>query len=231
MASSEAIVLLSGGLDSVVNFQKAIEDTGVRMVLFFHYGQKALHCEREAVRGIAYRYDVMFRELKLDFMRCFSSGLTTGRIPHLKVSELEDKQTIEKTAHSVWVPNRNGIFLEIAAGIAENDGVSSIVVGFNREEAATFPDNSRDYMDCLNMALKYSTRNHVRVVSYTLLMKKSEIYQLGKEIGAPLDRVWSCYRGGNMMCGECESCQRLKRAIGEDRERFDKQHFRGGFKR
>ncbi|NPV38722.1 7-cyano-7-deazaguanine synthase [Brevinematales bacterium NS] len=224
-----AVVLLSGGLDSVVNFKKALDDVGVSRVLFFDYGQRSLKREREAVKKIAYRYDVPFQEIRLGFMTHFGSALTRGGIPSLRVEELDKREKTEQTASLVWVPNRNGIFIEIAAGIAENVGASTVVVGFNREEAATFPDNSSDYLDCLNIALHYSTRAKVKLVSYTLTMDKREIYRLGRECTAPLDLVWSCYRGGWRMCGECESCQRLKRAIGDEIAWFSSEHFRGGF--
>ncbi len=226
-----SVVLLSGGLDSVVNFKKALDEGGVRLVLFLDYGQRASKREREVVTRIAKRYEVPFQVMRLDFMRGFSSGLTRGRIPTLSEKELDDTLTTEKTASAVWVPNRNGVFIEIAAAMAENIGASSVVVGFNREEAATFPDNSSDYLDALNIALHYSTRGKVKLVCYTLTMSKKEIYALGKEIVAPLDLVWSCYHGGKKMCGECESCQRLKRAMGTDRAWFEEEHYRGGFVR
>lgn len=224
-----AVVLLSGGLDSVVNFKRALDERGVSLVLFFDYGQRAVKREEEAVKKIAYRYDVPFQKIRLDFMERFGSALTRGGIPSLGSEELDEREKTEQTASLVWVPNRNGIFIEIAAGIAENGGASTVVVGFNREEAATFPDNSSDYLDCMNTALHYSTRGKVKLISYTLAMDKRELYRAGKECGAPLDLVWSCYHGGRMMCGECESCQRLKRAIGDEIARFSSEHFRGGF--
>ncbi|MFN4216856.1 MAG: 7-cyano-7-deazaguanine synthase [Brevinematales bacterium] len=223
------VVLLSGGLDSVVNFKRALDEMGVYLVLFFDYGQMAVKREREAVKRIAHRYDIPFQEISLDFMKRFESALTRGKIPSLRLEELDKREKTEQTASLVWVPNRNGIFIEIGAGLAENIGASAVVVGFNREEAGTFPDNSADYLDCLNLALGYSTRGRVKLVSYTLAMDKRELYLMGKECGAPLDLVWSCYRGGRMMCGECESCQRLKRALGDEKEWFCSEHFRGGF--
>jgi len=222
-----AIVLLSGGLDSVVNFKEALDEMGVDRVLFFDYGQEAVRREREAVKRIAARYDVGFLEIRLDFMRGFSSALMKGGIPHVELQELDEKS--HQTASAVWVPNRNGIFIEIAAGIAEESGSTAVVVGFNAEEAATFPDNSADYLDCMNMALRYSTRSRVRLQSYTLALDKRALYQRGRDRAAPLDLVWSCYHGGRRMCGVCESCQRLKRALGDDRAWFEEQHFRGGF--
>jgi 7-cyano-7-deazaguanine synthase len=54
---------------------------------------------------------------------------------------------------------------------------------------------------------------HPEVKSYTINMTKKEIVRFGININAPFEYIWSCYRGGSKMCGKCESCQRLKRAL------------------
>jgi 7-cyano-7-deazaguanine synthase len=114
---------------------------------------------------------------------------------------------------AVWIPNRNGVFLNIAAAFAEGYDCETVVTGFNREEAVEFPDNSREYVEAVNNGFVYSTRSGVRVVSYTLDLSKREILRKGIELSAPLDAIWSCYRGGERMCGACASCRRLKMAI------------------
>jgi 7-cyano-7-deazaguanine synthase len=118
-----------------------------------------------------------------------------------------------ETAEAVWVPNRNGVFVNIAAAFAESLGADTIVAGFNKEEAATFPDNSQEFVAVENAALQYSTRKHPLVVSYTIELGKAEIVDLGRSIGAPICDIWSCYHGGPEHCWQCESCARLERAL------------------
>jgi 7-cyano-7-deazaguanine synthase len=118
-----------------------------------------------------------------------------------------------ETAAAVWVPNRNGLFIAIAAARAESLGIRGLVVGFNREEAATFPDNSRDYLEKQNRALGLSTANHVEVFAPTIELTKSQIVVEAMGLGVPLSEIWSCYWGGTVPCGACESCQRLQRAL------------------
>jgi 7-cyano-7-deazaguanine synthase len=113
----------------------------------------------------------------------------------------------------VWIPNRNGVLINVAAAYAEGYGCDTVVTGFNREEAEEFPDNSRDYVDRANLALALSTRNRVRVESFTIDLDKRAIIRLGIELKAPLSIVWSCYRSGERMCGRCASCARLRGAI------------------
>ena len=118
-----------------------------------------------------------------------------------------------ETARAVWIPNRNGVFLNIAACFAEALEADLIIAGFNAEEAATFPDNSPPFVRAINRAFAFSTLRRPRVKSYTEKMTKREIVVLGRKLGVPLDLVWSCYRGGAKPCGRCESCARLRRAM------------------
>ena len=94
-------------------------------------------------------------------------------------------------------------------------GASRVLVGFNREEGATFPDNTRAFMDSLNASLDYSTRGKVRVESLTVDWNKleivSELHRLARPF--PFEKVWSCYFAGENLCGKCESCQRFIRAV------------------
>jgi 7-cyano-7-deazaguanine synthase len=115
----------------------------------------------------------------------------------------------------VWVPNRNGVFINLAAAFAESLEASLIITGFNAEEAATFPDNSPQYVEAINEALSFSTQNQVQVFSPTQNLNKTEIVNLGLQLALPWELVWSCYKEGDSagrMCGECESCRRFMRA-------------------
>ncbi|UCC68708.1 MAG: 7-cyano-7-deazaguanine synthase, partial [Armatimonadota bacterium] len=103
----------------------------------------------------------------------------------------------------------------IGAAFAEGLEADTIVAGFNAEEAATFPDNSAEFVAACNAALRFSTRREVRLLSYTQDLAKAEIVRLGLRIHAPLACIWSCYLGGREHCECCESCARLERALRE----------------
>ncbi len=220
MATTErrAVVLLSGGLDSSVAMALAIAD-GVKIcrAITFDYGQRAASREIQKASLIARHYNVLHSVIPLPWFRELWSGgalLTESEaLPQPSLSDLSDKGLCAQSASRVWVPNRNGVFLEIASGIAESRGADSVLVGFNREEAATFPDNSTDYIASLNQALAYSTANQVKIMSSTAQMDKHEIVQAAMRVGFPLSLVWSCYDGHEFMCGTCESCMRLRRAL------------------
>ena len=114
---------------------------------------------------------------------------------------------------AVWVPNRNGVFINIGAAFAESYHCEYVVTGFNREEAGEFPDNSAEYVSRASDALALSTRDGVTVASFTLDLSKVEIIRLGVDLRAPLSIVWSCHLGGEHMCGRCLSCRKLAAAL------------------
>ena len=216
MVSLSQVILLSGGLDSVVNLSIALEKGAVLLGLTFDYGQRASAREIVSSQKICRHYSIPHKVIHLPWLAEITSTSlveTGGEIPKLDPEDLDDPLCTELTAQAVWVPNRNGIFIHIAAAIAESLGADRIVTGFNKEEGATFPDNRSEFLDAVSESLKYSTRNRVGVISYTSDMDKKEIVHQGLIHHALFDEIWSCYQGLEKMCGECESCQRLKRGI------------------
>ncbi len=208
-----SIVLLSGGLDSVVNFALAAQETDIRLALFFDYGQESAGREWAAARAVAARSGVRAVKTSLPFLKKMKSGLAGASIPDFDPERFHDADYAAKTAQAVWVPNRNGLFLNIAAAFAESTGASLIVTGFNAEEGETFPDNTQEFLNRANRAFEYSTLSRPRAVSYTADMTKTRIVERGLSCGARLDLIWSCYHGRRRMCGRCESCRRLMRAL------------------
>jgi len=197
-----ALVLISGGLDSTVACAMAREEFTLKAGLFFNYGQKALENERSSARGMAEFFGMEFLEINLDWMKQYSHSSIVGG-----GGERDDDFP------SSWVENRNGIFINIAASIAVEIGCGVVVVGFNREEAVDFPDNSAEYLNDINRALRLGLSKAVNVVSPTLLLDKKEIVARGIELGIPWELLWSCYEAGDRMCGQCDSCMRLREAV------------------
>jgi len=213
----KSIVLLSGGLDSTVAFKKVYDETDVILALSFNYGQRAAEKEIEAAKRICQRFSVNHRVIELPWLREITDTSLVDRekaLPQLRESELDNSTgKADESAQAVWVPNRNGVFINIAASFCESLGADLLVTGFNAEEAATFPDNSPQFIGAINGSLQFSTLKDIEVVSPTLGFDKAGIVQLGIEIDAPMEEIWSCYEDGDRMCGKCESCMRLKRAL------------------
>ncbi|HBF12163.1 MAG TPA: 7-cyano-7-deazaguanine synthase QueC [Deltaproteobacteria bacterium] len=211
-----SIILLSGGLDSTAALAWAKTNSDVIMGLTLHYGQRSAQQEIRSSSALCAHYDVLHKVVEVPFFSEMESvALTEGKssFPSLSMSELDDADITAHSAKAVWVPNRNGVFLNMAASFAENKGASWVVVGFNKEEAQSFPDNSEEFVSKANEFFKYSTLTKVKVVSPMGLKTKKEIVKWCLKQKVPLNLLWSCYRGGDKMCGECESCLRLKRAL------------------
>ena len=216
-SDQKSIVLLSGGLDSVVSCACACEVGHVCLALTFDYGQRAAQREIEAAHDCCHSLGISHRVLRLDWLSDITKTAlvnTTQDIPQVNIEDLDAPlgECIEKV-RQVWVPNRNGLFINIGAAFAESMKASSIVTGFNREEGDAFPDNSLHFVEAANNSLKLSTLDPLCVVSYTQHLRKGEIVQLGIEKNAPLHSIYSCYLGEELMCGRCESCMRVKRAF------------------
>ncbi len=208
----KAVAILSGGLDSTVSLAAAVRRLDVVLALTFDYGQRAAGPERRASARIARHYRIPHRVIPLPWLAAITSSALVNRRARLPLHELS-----ERSAKAVWVPNRNGAFIEIAAAHAEALGAKRLITGFNREEAATFPDNSPAYVRAVNRALAYSTANGVSVVNFTGALDKKGIVRLGRRLGAPLEQIWPCYEGGRAWCRRCESCLRSLRALDDQR--------------
>lgn len=216
MQKSKALVLLSAGLDSSVNLYEASLQLDVVMALTFNYGQKAAIQEVAAAKKLAAGLSIPHKVVALPFFEDFNKSsllVASETIPTGSNVDIHSLKVSQETAKSVWVPNRNGIFLNIAAGFAEALGVTYVIPGFNAEEAATFPDNTEDFMKALDHSLSFSTANKIKVKCFTSALNKTEIVQRALKLQMPLEKIWPCYFAGVQWCGQCESCLRFKNAM------------------
>lgn len=213
----KSVVLFSSGIDSMVNLFMAVKETAVQKALFFDYGQRAAERENERAERVCKQLNLDFRRIELPWLAEIAGTALVKKdrkLPELELANLYDNAfDAKKTAEKVWVPNRNGIFINIAAAFAEELNCAFIVAGFNKEEGETFPDNSVEFIEAVNKSLSLSTLEKVKLLCFTAQLDKNEIIKKALELGVPFEEIWSCYEGVKVMCGRCESCVRLKRAI------------------
>lgn len=211
-----AVILLSGGLDSALNLALAARDKRADLALTMRYGQRAEAAEMHAARALCAHYGVEWKAVDVTWLgEVNPTALTRAKaaMPKPTTAELDSLEASDASMRAVWVANRNGVFLNIAAAWAEALGSAEVLTGYNREEAATFPDNSAAYLEAMNHAFSFSTLNKVKAASYTIEWDKSQILQEALRLGLPLDKVWSCYEAGPARCWKCESCKRSERAL------------------
>lgn len=201
---NKGIILLSGGLDSLVSL--GLGGYGVSLALTFDYGQKSVKDEIEASAKICEYYGIEHKVIKLEWLKniTHTALVSDDRLPD-KIDE--------NSAKNVWVPNRNGLFLNIAGSFADAEDYDYILIGANKEEAQTFPDNTKEFIERVNAEFEFSTRKQPKVIAPLINYDKNDIVKLALENDIPLNLVKSCYAGGERHCGKCESCMRLKNAL------------------
>lgn len=212
--ANRALVLLSGGLDSSVALAMGNATFDIALAVTFDYGQRAASREIEASRGICRTFAIEHRVIDLPWLAQATSTALVDRgepLPHVSPEQLD--VDADSRAAAVWVPNRNGVFIAIAAAIAESAGIDTVIAGFNAEEAAAFPDNGCAFVEATNAALLRSTRTGVRVESPTLALSKAAIARAFVDLSLDPAHLWCCYDGGAALCGRCESCARTIRAF------------------
>ena len=210
----KAISVFSGGLDCTVATTVYDNDYEI-YALTFNYGQKAFTQELEASRRICEKMGWHHEVIDLPWLSKISnSSLNSDEdIPELEESDLDDLKKSSESASNVWVPARNTVFVSIALSYAESIGADIVIVGWNGEEGATFPDNSKKYMDKFNELIGVGSPEKIRIEAPAINMDKEEIVKLGVDTGAPMELSYSCYKGESEPCGVCESCMRRKRAF------------------
>ena len=207
---SKGIVLLSGGLDSLVSLGLCIKSHGVSLAITFDYGQKSAEYEIKASKNICDYYKITHKVITLDWLKEVTH---TTLVNNDKVPEGDALRDGSQSAKKVWVPNRNGLFLNIAGAFADGEDYDYIIIGANKEEAQTFPDNTQEFLNRVNSEFEYSTLKHPQIVAPLINSDKNDIVKLALDNNIPLNFVRSCYNGGEKHCGRCECCVRLKNAL------------------
>ncbi len=220
MGKVDAIVLLSGGMDSCVCAAEAIATYGRGRVGLLHasYGQRTEARELRSFSEIAEFYGVPEKlVVRLDYFRAIGgSALTDAKIP-VPENELGAPEPGGSPIPVTYVPFRNAHFLSVAVSWAEASGAGSIYIGAVAEDSSGYPDCRPEYYEAFQELIRRGTRpeTKIEIVTPVIRLKKSEIIRRGMELGAPLQLTWSCYRGEELACGTCDSCLLRLRAFAE----------------
>ncbi len=199
----QAIVLLSGGLDSAVAMYWAKAQGWTVTPAEFDYHERPER-ERRACRDLRSHAGITdIITISVPFLR---------EISDVPAQELNNPMLAR--APQGYIPLRNLIFYALAAYYAEIRGARYIVGGHNRTDCESFPDAGRAFWEQLNRIFGLAIWSHsairTEIVLPLLTLEKAEVIQLGARLGVPFDLTWSCYYNTDKPCGTCESC--LERA-------------------
>jgi len=204
----KAVCLLSGGPDSAVAAAIARNEGYEIYCLAFDYGQRGRR-ELESAKKIA-RFLGAREHMIVDMSslkRIYGRGVTALTDEGMRMPERFER--------SVIVPLRNGIMLAVAAGYASAIGADAIFYGAQGDDARFYPDCRNEFATAMEAAIRAGTGEDIKVRNPLVRMKKSDVIRLGVKLGLPLEDTWSCYLGGRLHCGRCESCRNRKRAFRE----------------
>jgi 7-cyano-7-deazaguanine synthase len=219
-ASRQAIVLLSGGMDSCVSAALARRQYGAANVALLHagYGQLTQARERRAFTEIADFYGMQQRlVVQLDHFRAIGGSALTDKSIAVPEHQLNASAQHGSSVPVTYVPFRNAHFLSVAVSWAEAIGADAIYIGAVAEDSSGYPDCRPEYYSAFQNVIREGTRpeTHIEIVTPVITLKKREIIRRGVDLGAPLHLTWSCYQSEDTACGACDSCLLRLKAFAE----------------
>jgi 7-cyano-7-deazaguanine synthase len=214
---ADALVLLSGGLDSATALAWAQQVKGWRCrALLFDYGQRHRR-ELRAARTLARRAGVPVETVTFRLPWGGSSLLEpSAALPHPPEGRIG-----RGPLPSTYVPARNTIFLAFALSWADAANIPRIVIGANALDYSGYPDcrpaylRSVERMAALGTRLGAEKKRPPKIWAPLLRMSKADIVRLGTRLKVPFGRTWSCYRGERIPCGRCDSCRLRARGFAD----------------
>jgi 7-cyano-7-deazaguanine synthase len=196
------VLVLSGGLDSLVlaHWTKVNFPSANLLALCFDYGQRAA-VERKYARNFCKALGIPFEVVDVSKMRgVFGSSSLTSANP-----QLSGKSTV--------VPNRNAIFLNIAAAACDAMGGGVVLYGAHKSTAGIYPDTTPQFVNKASEAILEGTGGKVWVAAPFIEHTKAGVVDIGAELEVPFNDSWSCYANGSHHCGECYACKDRRSAF------------------
>ncbi len=201
----KVIVLLSGGMDSLVCAGLATRDYKDVYALHMNYGQKTSARERISFDEICDFYKIPREKRKIidmTFLKQIGGSSLTDE--NIEVKTFKGDSAVIPDS---YVPFRNSIILSLAVSWAEVVGAKKLFIGANHEDSPGYPDCRPSYYEAFNKVIHEGTKaSDIQILTPVISMKKRDIVLKGKELNVPFELSWSCYKSSAKACGQCDSC-------------------------
>jgi 7-cyano-7-deazaguanine synthase len=173
------------------------------VALHFNYGQRTEARELKSFNDIA------------DALHAKKVVYDTHFIKEIGASSLTDRSMtistvgVSKGVPNTYVPYRNGIFISIAAALAEKEGAEALYLGVMEEDSSGYPDCRESFIEKIESAVNEGTKEETKIAIRTPLvhLMKEDIVKEALRLGVPLELTWSCYKSESAACGVCDSCR------------------------
>lgn len=201
MSNQQALVLLSGGLDSVTALAWAQrQGYDLQSAVSFTYGQQHAR-EIDAASAIAAYYGVPHQTIAL-------APISGSRLTDLgDIPQGRDLTALDEQIAPTYVPNRNMILISYAAAQALLGDAAVLIGGWNGADALNYPDCRDEFLASAEQTLRLATLRSFTIVRPLIHDDKAAIVRRALDLKAPLDRTWTCYLGSERACGTCDACQ------------------------
>ncbi len=213
----KAVILLSGGLDSSTVLYQAKADGYECYAISFDYQQRHRR-ELQSADAIARCANVKEHQVvSFDLRQWGGSALTDDSM------DLPEHRCVDQMSQDIpitYVPARNTIFLSFGLSYAEAIDAQALYIGVNALDYSGYPDCRPDYIQAMQHVFELGTKQGregqtIKIVTPLIDLKKTAIIELGNQLGVPWEQTWSCYAGGDVACGVCDSCQLRLAAFAE----------------
>lgn len=204
----DSVIIVSGGMDSITMLYEFKDQ--IALGVSFNYGSNhnnreipfaEMHCKRLGIPHIT---------IDLGFMpQYFKSSLLEG------ADAIPEGNYYEENMKSTVVPFRNGIMLSIAIGIAESNHLKHVLMANHGGDHTIYPDCRPAFVDAMSAAAQAGTFEDVTIEAPYTNITKADIARHGKQLGIDYSETWSCYKGGEVHCGQCGTCRERQEALRE----------------
>jgi 7-cyano-7-deazaguanine synthase len=216
LAQKPAVLLLSGGIDSVTALEIAKKEGYAIHALSFRYGQRHA-VELKAVEKILERCSVQSHRVVDIDLRAFGGSALTSEI---SVPKSETFKGLKEEIPVTYVPARNTIFLSYALGLAETLQAYDIFIGVNQLDSCNYPDCRIEFIEAFERVANVATAagprqgGRFKIHAPLIHMNKAQIIRAGLKLGVDYSVTSSCYDPDEMgrACLQCDACH--LRAVG-----------------
>lgn len=201
---ADCVAIVSGGMDSVTLLHYLVkQEKRSPAVLTFIYGQKhekEIACAKQQAVNLSCTEHLVL-DLSLLKPLFASSALVAS---NLSIPDIDSVQGDPQPA--TYVPNRNMIFLALAAAYAETNNASDIFYGAQSHDMYGYWDTTPDFLAQLNNVYRLNRKTPIQINAPLVNHSKTDILQLGLDLGVNFGETWSCYEGKDLACGTCPTC-------------------------
>ena len=206
------VVVVSGGMDSVTLAHHVQAHRYEPHLFSVDYGQRHVK-ELEMARHCAVRLGAQHTVVELPALSRLAAGsaLTSDEV------DVPLGHYAAPTMKATVVANRNMVFLSLAASLAVTLGAEAVATGVHAGDHAIYPDCRPEFIEAMTRALRLATEGFAvpgfRVHAPFVSMTKADIVATGARLQVPFEQTWSCYKGGELHCGQCGTCVERKEAF------------------